>query len=77
MAWRQLHLVARDRAIDLLRLNPDYARSVNGVAPEPRDVMAFLIAATWADAIKHEPGVDDRERPEGPGASLNGGYEDL
>ncbi|HEY6453724.1 MAG TPA: S1/P1 nuclease [Steroidobacteraceae bacterium] len=78
VAWRQLRPAARARASELLRLNPDYSRWVSGVAPAQRDVIAFLRASTWADAIKHEAGYrDDGERDAGPEASLNGGYEDL
>jgi hypothetical protein len=77
VAWRHLRPVARARASALLRLNPDYSRWVDGVAPEQQDVIAFLRASTWADAIKHEPGyIDDGERPDGPDANANIGYED-
>lgn len=77
VAWRQLHPVARVRTSELLRLNPDYSRWVSGVAADQQDVIAFLKASTWADAIKHEAGyIDDGERPEGPDANLNVGYED-
>jgi hypothetical protein len=78
VAWGHLHPVARARASALLRLNPDYSRWVNGVAPEQQDVIAFLRASTWADAIKREPGyIDDGEQPDGPDANANIGYEDL
>jgi hypothetical protein len=77
VAWRQLRPVARLRCSELLRLNPDYSGWVSGVAPDRQDVIAFLKASTWADAIKHEPGyIDDGERPEGPEANANIGYED-
>jgi hypothetical protein len=77
VAWRQLRPVARARSSELLHLNPDYSRWVRGVAPDQQAVIAFLKASTWADAIKHEPGyIDDGERPEGPDANANIGYQD-
>jgi len=77
LAWGHLRPVARARARALLRLNPDYARWVSGVAPDQQDAIAFVRASTWADAIKHEPGyIDDGERPDGPDANANIGYED-
>ncbi|HEV2700910.1 MAG TPA: S1/P1 nuclease [Steroidobacteraceae bacterium] len=78
VAWQHLRPAARTRVSQLLRLNPDYARWIDGVATQDRDVTAFLRAATWPDAIKHEPGhLDDGESPAGPDANLNIGYEDL
>jgi hypothetical protein len=77
VAWQHLTPLARERAIALLRLNPDYERWVREASPDQRDVVAFLRASTWADAIKHEAGyVDDGDRPEGADANLNVGYED-
>jgi hypothetical protein len=59
VAYRLLTPAARDRARALLRLNPDYARWVAGIArarPDAdRDVIIFMRAATWADAIKLDP----------------------
>jgi hypothetical protein len=78
VAWQHLQPAARTQASNLLRMNPDYALWVDGVAPEARDVTAFMRASTWADAIKHEAGhLDDGERPEGAAANQNIGYEDL
>jgi hypothetical protein len=78
VAWQHLAPAARAQATELLRLNPDYPRWVSAVAPADQDVTAFLRAATWPDAIKHETGyLDDGERPEGPNADQNIGYEDL
>src|SRR5580658_7157205 len=77
VAWQHLTPVARVRATALLRLNPDYAGWVSEASPEQRDVVAFLRASTWADAIKHEPGyLDDGDRPDGAAANQNIGYED-
>ena len=77
VAWQHLTPTARTQATALLRLNPDYPTWVNGVATENQDVIAFLSAATWPDAIKREEGyVNDGERPEGPNANQNSGYPD-
>jgi hypothetical protein len=77
VAWQHLTPAARAHARELLHLNPDYPRWVNRVAPEDRDVIAFLRAATWPDAIKHEAGYeDDGERPEGPATNQNVGFQD-
>jgi S1/P1 Nuclease len=77
VAWQHLTPLARVRATALLRLNPDYERWVSEAAPDQRDVIAFLRASTWADAIKHEAGyLDDGDRPEGAAANQNIGYED-
>jgi hypothetical protein len=78
VAWQHLTPAARSRATKLLRMNPDYGSWVAGLAPNARDVTAFMRAATWADAIKHEAGHrDEGERPRGPGANQNTGYDDL
>jgi S1/P1 Nuclease len=78
VAWQHLRPAVRTRASQLLRMNPDYSRWIDAVAPQARDVTAFMRAATWPDAIKHEPGyLDDGERPEGADATLNAGYGDL
>jgi len=77
VAWQHLTPAARTQASRLLHLNPDYPRWVSAVAPADRDVTAFLLAATWPDAIKHEAGYrNEGERPEGAGADQNIGYED-
>lgn len=77
VAWRHLTPTARAQTGILLRLNPDYGQWVNGVPAQQQALIAFLRAATWADAIKHEPGyLDDGERPEGPDAAANIGYDD-
>jgi hypothetical protein len=77
VAWQHLTPAARAQTTKLLRLNPDYALWVSHEAPDQQDVIAFLRASTWPDAIKHEAGyIDDGEHP-GPDASQNIGYEDL
>jgi S1/P1 Nuclease len=78
VAWQHLTPAARARAVKLLRLNPDYGTWIAGLKPESRDVTAFMRAATWPDAIKHEVGhLDDGEHPHAPEANQNTGYGDL
>jgi hypothetical protein len=77
VAYDQLTPAAQARIAQLLRLNPDYPTWTSHTAKEERDELAFVIAATWADAIKSEPGyVNDGEHPSGPDAALNIGYAD-
>jgi len=77
IAYQQLTPAARARAAALLKLNPDYAKWVKGVAAKNQDETAFLRAATWPDAIKSEKGYDDDgEHPSGPASAQNIGYAD-
>ncbi|HTV77759.1 MAG TPA: S1/P1 nuclease [Steroidobacteraceae bacterium] len=77
VAWQHLTPRTRTRAGDLLKLNPDYGRWVARVPPAQQPMIAFLRAATWADAIKHEAGyINDGERPDGAGPQPNAGYGD-
>lgn len=78
VAWQHLTPGARTQASALLRLNPDYPDWVAGVPSGNRDTIAFVRAATWADALKHEAGyVDDSAAPESADANGNSGYGDL
>jgi S1/P1 Nuclease len=78
VAWQHLTPAARARVGTLLRLNPDYDQWVSGVPAQQQPAIAFLRAATWADAIKQAAGYsDDGERPDGPDAAANSGYQDL
>jgi len=78
VAWQHLTPVARAQASALLRLNPDHPRWVAGVAADQQDAIAFLSAASWPDAIKHEAAyLNDGERPQYPDANQNSGYQDL
>jgi hypothetical protein len=77
IAYEQLTPVAQARVARLLQLNPDYPRWISHTAKEERDELAFVIAATWADDIKSEPGyVNDGEHPSGPDSGRNLGYTD-
>lgn len=81
-AWSKLKPPARARAIALLKLNPKYDSWIAGVPAGQRDRIAFVRAATWADAIKRDSayqsdGSDNGDRPPpGPDASRNIGYAD-
>jgi len=76
-AYEQLTPTARARIEPLLQLNPDYPEWVAHTAKEERPELAFVIAATWADQIKTEPGYEnDGERPTSADAGRNIGYGD-
>ena len=90
VAYRQLTPATRDRVNVLLKLNPkynDWAATVSQQAPNAsagdKDLMIFMIAATWADQIKRDStytkdGGQNGNRPEGsPDPGKNTGYDDL
>src|ERR1700730_18402568 len=61
LAYKQLTPGARDRVNALLQLNPkygDWSAKVEQQAPtasaEDKNLMIFMIAATWADGIKRD-----------------------
>jgi hypothetical protein len=77
IAYRHLTPHARDRVQALLALNPDHAAWIAGVPAASREAVAFLRAATWADAIKRANGyVNDSDHPTGAAARQNVGYAD-
>jgi hypothetical protein len=77
VAYEQLTPAAHARVSRLLQLNPDFDKWVAHTPREERDELAFVIAATWADYIKSEPGYEnDGERPSGADAGRNIGYAD-
>jgi hypothetical protein len=83
VAWEKLTPDIRTRVSQLLRLNPQYIAWTVNVAPEKRDQIAFLRAATWPDYIKGDPRYKDdgsnggNRPPAGPEAGQNIGYADL
>src|SRR5246127_4745044 len=90
IAYKQLTPATRDRVNALLKLNPKYSdwsatvdRQVPRASPADKDMMIFMIAATWADAIKRDSsytkdGSDGGNRPDGsPDPGKNTGYDDL
>lgn len=76
-AYAQLTPTARAEARRLLQMNPDYPRWVAGARSSERDEIAFVVAATWADAIKSEAGYEnDGEHPSSADSARNIGYAD-
>ena len=59
-------------------MNPNYNDWIAGVSAQNQDETAFLLAATWPDAIKSMVGfVNDGEHPKDPAtAGRNIGYQD-
>ena len=89
LAYQRLRPATRDRVNRLLKLNPQWSewaasvdRQVPGGSAEDRNMMIFMIAATWADTIKRNPayqsdGSQGGNRPAGsPDAGGNTGYAD-
>jgi hypothetical protein len=85
-AYRKLTAPTRARVSELLRLNPRHDEWLTwlpeGASAADRDLMIFMIAATWADQIKRDPGYTSDgghggNRPEGsPDPTGNRGYTD-
>jgi hypothetical protein len=87
VAYQHLNPAARARASALLKLNPDYPNWVKqipeGTSQQDKEMIVFMIAATWADQIKGEaeysldgaPGSNGN-LPNGPSSSQNIGYKD-
>ena len=59
VAYKKLTPPVRDRADELLRLNPDYANWTAGAPQGQEKLYAFVHAATWADDIKTRPDYYD------------------
>jgi hypothetical protein len=77
IAWEHLTDASRARVSILLRLNPDYVSWVGDSSAARGDQIAFIRAATWADAIKTEAGYqNDGTVPDGASAARNIGYDD-
>lgn len=90
VAYKQLTPATRDRVNALLKLNPkysDWAATVDQEVPtasaDDKNLMIFMIAATWADQIKRDSaytqdGSQGGNRPDGsPDPGKNTGYDDL
>src|SRR5580658_3602371 len=77
LAWDQMTPAARSRAVPLLKLNPQYQEWRVVAGRGDADKIAFMMASTWPDFIKHAAGyVDDGETPLGLEAARNIGYGD-
>jgi hypothetical protein len=79
IAWDHLTAAKKRRVSQLIRLNPNYATWVNGVAAADRDRVAFMRAATWPDEIRTQHGYTDDgiTPPHSPQATQNIGYTDM
>ena len=90
IAYKQLTPTTRDRVNALLKLNPKYNdwsatvdKEAPGALPDDKNLMIFMIAATWADGIKRDStytqdGSQNGNRPDGsPDPGKNTGYDDL
>jgi hypothetical protein len=90
IAYKQLTPTTRDRVNALLKLNPKYSdwsatvdKQVPGASADDKNLMIFMIAATWADGIKRDStytqdGSQNGNRPDGsPDPGKNTGYDDL
>jgi hypothetical protein len=79
IAWQHLTAASRARASALLKLNPNYHDWIaKAPAAKRRKQVAFVMAATWPDYIKHAAGyINDTDTPPpGPASSQNIGYAD-
>lgn len=86
VAYQQLTPQAKARVDALLQLNPDYQNWLTMIPenalPSDKQMMVFVIAATWPDAIKGEyqygdDGTNRGNTPDGASSSQNMGYRDL
>src|SRR5262249_6535010 len=92
VAYQKLTPEKKTRVAQLLKKNPYYQTKWKAMIPagtpaDQRDMMVFMIAATWADQIKNDPDYDLRNHPDGAGGGnvpptdgtqwLNQGYGDL
>jgi hypothetical protein len=90
IAYKQLNSHARERVDALLKLNPSYAdwvatidKQVPSASKEDKNLMIFMLAATWPDKIKGDKayksdGSDRGNRPDGsPDPARNTGYDDF
>jgi len=82
VAWELMGTSAKSKAIQLLKVNPQYKTWIKGVSANKKNKYAFMMAATWPDYIKgakgyHSDGSDGGNTPPpGPQASQNIGYTD-
>jgi hypothetical protein len=90
VAYKQLTPATRDRVNALLKLHPKYGdwsvtveQEMPRASADDKNLMIFMIAATWADGIKRDStytqdGSQGGNRPDGsPDPGRNTGYDDL
>src|SRR5438046_517599 len=82
VAYQKLKPNARNKADALLKTNPDYNNWVkmmpSGASQSDKNLMAFMIAATWPDRIKSAAGYheDAADSECGPPSTQNIGFTD-
>jgi S1/P1 Nuclease len=85
VAYQHLNPATKTRVNKLLRLNPDYHKWLTqipqGTSAANKMMMIFMMAATWPDQIRSEPGYTDDgtqggNRPDGATSVQNIGYTD-
>jgi hypothetical protein len=74
-AYKRLNATTKKNVARLLKLNPRYTNWIVGARKGDEDRMAFMRAATWADAIKSDPLYQD-DAQNLPTAGQNIGYGD-
>jgi len=79
VAWDLLDENTRERVVALLKLNPDYDSWVEDRKESEKDKIAFVMAATWPDVIKHTTGYinDGEELAHAQNPNQNIGYSDM
>jgi hypothetical protein len=85
VAYQQLTAEKKTRVAALLKKNPYYKKQWKALIPtgtpaDQRDLMLFMIAATWPDQIKEKGSVyqNDGDTPPTDGSAwTNTGYKDL
>jgi S1/P1 nuclease len=82
VAYQHLTPNTKKRVATLLKLNPRYKSWANlvpaGTSAADKDMMIFMLAATWPDEIKgdHSYQDDGNRPPNDPKSSQNVGYSD-
>jgi hypothetical protein len=92
LAWHQMNADTKKRVLALLQLvptlqSPTTGRSISGYAEwakqippglstDDQNCYLFMLAATWADSIKHQGFQDSDKPPAGLTKDVNIGYSD-
>lgn len=84
IAYRNLTPAVREKVNKLVKMNPEYDVWIKelpaNTSDEDKDMMAFMIAATWPDRLRsrklHPEITDDGSEPTNPNAGQNIGYAD-
>ncbi len=85
VAYQHLNPATKTRINNLLKLNPNYHKWLTqipqGTSAANKKMMIFMMAATWPDQIRSEPGYSDDgtqggNRPDGATSVRNIGYTD-